>query len=119
VTSGRLVGSDLTTGLAAGTSAIPVALDDAHAADLVRAGDRVDLLGTPRPSDAVTARPGGIARVTVVATRVLVLAVLRETDTEAAGGAGTAIVVAADRATALQITRYRSTQTFTVVMDSP
>jgi pilus assembly protein CpaB len=119
VTSGRLVGADLTTGLAAGSVAIPIALDDAHAADLVRTGDRVELLASPRPSDVPTNRPADSARVTVVATRLLVLAVLRSTDPVAPSGMGTEIVVAANRATALEIARHRSTQIFTLVLDSP
>jgi hypothetical protein len=57
--------------------------------------------------------------VTVVATRLLVLAVLRGTDPVAPSGMGTEIVVAAIRATALEIARQRSTQIFTVVLDSP
>ena len=49
VTPSRLLGADLTAGLAAGVVATTVSLADPGAADLVHAGDQVDLLATPRP----------------------------------------------------------------------
>ncbi|HET8583909.1 MAG TPA: SAF domain-containing protein [Jatrophihabitans sp.] len=114
ITTSRLVGRDLAAGLGAGQVAVPVPLDDPHAADVVHAGDRVQLLETPRPADAGVATPAAASRVAVVASGALVLAVL-----PVSGDAGTELVVAADRATAVRITRDRPSQMFAVIVDPP
>src|SRR4051812_23361979 len=49
ITAPRLLGAALTAGLAPGVVATTVALADPGSADLVHAGDQVDLLATPRP----------------------------------------------------------------------
>jgi Flp pilus assembly protein CpaB len=113
-TSSRLLGDGLTTGLGQGMVAAAVGLDDPHATDLVRPGDRVDLLGTPRPVDLATDQPTAPASVATVATRALVLAVLpRSADADAE------VVLAVDRPTALRITRDRAAQVFAVMTDPP
>jgi Flp pilus assembly protein CpaB len=116
LTSSRIVGRDLTYGLAAGLAAVPVSVDDPHTADVVRAGDRIDLLATPRPDDVARApsRAGSDPPVHTVTSRALVLAVLPGTDT-----ADAALVLAVDAATAARIARDRSRQTFTVVLEPP
>src|SRR5579875_2710958 len=57
LTPQRLVGNALTRGLAADLVAAPVVLDDPHAADLVRPGDRVTVLATPRVPDVPDVTP--------------------------------------------------------------
>jgi Flp pilus assembly protein CpaB len=115
VTTTRVLGADLTAGLGPGAVATTVSLADPGSADLVHAGDRVDLLATPRPDLVVFGRSGpGPPPVSLVAARVRVLAVLPASAARAAE-----VVLAVDRATAVQITRDRTTQTFTVVADSP
>jgi Flp pilus assembly protein CpaB len=115
VTSTRLLGTDLTSGLAAGIVATTVPLADPGTADLVHAGDRVDVLATPQPDlDAPTPASTGPPRVSVVATRVRVLAISPATDARSAEA-----VLAVDRATAITITRDRPAQTFTLVAGSP
>jgi Flp pilus assembly protein CpaB len=116
VTPSRLLGVDLTEGLAPGMVATTVSLSDPGAADLVHAGDQVDLLATPRPDLEVpdATGPGPPLGVFVVARRTRVLAVLAASaDREAE------VVLAVDRATAVRITRDRTTQMFTVVAGSP
>jgi Flp pilus assembly protein CpaB len=114
LTSTRLVSADLSAGLRAGLVAAPVALDDPHALDLVRAGDRVDVLSTARPPDIADAGPPAAAPVATVAARVLVLAALRER-----GDVGAELIVAVDRATAARVIRDRSTHVFTAVVVPP
>ncbi|MDT4943024.1 MAG: pilus assembly protein CpaB [Pseudonocardiales bacterium] len=110
----RLVGADLATALPAGLVAAAVSLADPHAADLVRAGDRVDLLATAKPIDPL-AGPGPLAaHVRVLATSCAVLAVLPQTAT-----ADAELVLAVDRATALRITRDSVSQLFTAVVARP
>jgi Flp pilus assembly protein CpaB len=114
VTPARLFGSGLTTGLARGAVAAAVPLDDPRAADLVHAGDSVDLLETPRPADLEAAAPTHPPDVSTVASHALVLAVLpHTTDTD------TEVVLAVERATAVQIARDRAGQVFAVVADPP
>ena len=82
--------------------AVPVALADAHVGELVRPGDRVDVMSTPAadPIAGTASRPVASAgSVTVVASAVRVLAVLPRSD-----DTGTEIVVAADRRTTLRLT---------------
>jgi Flp pilus assembly protein CpaB len=118
ITSHRLVGPDLGSGLAAGLVAATAPLDDPHTGDLVRPGDRVDVLATPRPSDLGTA-PAGEPRIDTTAENVLVLAVLPPTDPSAAGATDAEVVLAVDRATAVQLTRDKSRELFTLVLDPP
>ncbi|MFN2561221.1 MAG: Flp pilus assembly protein CpaB [Jatrophihabitans sp.] len=113
VTSTRLLGNGLTTGLARGAVAAAVPLDDPRAADLVRPGDHLDLLETPRPGDSDTA-PTGPPKVATVASHALVLAVLPRT-----AEADAEVVLAVDRAAAVQIARDRAGQVFAVVADPP
>jgi Flp pilus assembly protein CpaB len=113
ITRGRLVGADLAAGLPAGLVAAAVVLGDAHAADLVRAGDRVDLLETARAPDGLAAPPPR-PQVRTLATGALVLAVL-----PASADANAELVVAVDRGTAVRIIRDTVTQTFTAVVVSP
>jgi Flp pilus assembly protein CpaB len=115
VTSTRLLGTDLTSGLAPGVVATTVPLADPGAADLVHAGDRVDVLATPQPDlDAPAPSSTGPPRVSVVATRVRVLAM-----SPATADRGAEVVLAVDRETAITITRDRPAQTFTLVAGSP
>jgi pilus assembly protein CpaB len=114
ITASRLMGADLTAGLGATLVATPVPLADDHATDLVRAGDRVDLLEAERPPDVVAASSPTPPHVRTVATGSPVLAVLPATDT-----AGPELVVAVDRRTAVRITRDTTTQVFTAVVAPP
>jgi pilus assembly protein CpaB len=98
VTATRVLGNGLLTGLAAGSLAAAVPLADPHAADLIRAGDLVDLVETPRPVDTDLAPASHPPVVTTVATRVLVLAVLPHT-----ADADSEAILAVDRPTALRI----------------
>jgi Flp pilus assembly protein CpaB len=114
ITAPRLMGADLALALPVGLVAAPVVLGDPHAADLVRAGDRVDLLATAKPLDPLTGATAGTADVQVVSTRSLVLAVLPADAT-----ADAELVLAVDRHTALRITRASATQLFTAVVAQP
>jgi Flp pilus assembly protein CpaB len=78
LTDARVVGPGLTAGLGTGESAVvPVRLADPDAAALVRAGDRVDVLGTPVAPDGDQATAGDTV---AVASGVRVLAVLGSRD---------------------------------------
>lgn len=114
LTATRLLGPDLAAGLRAGLVATTVALGDAHASDLVRAGDRVDLLEAARPPDIADPGLTSSAHVRTVSTHVVVLAVLPATaDSDAE------LVVATDRATAVRITRDSPNHVFTAVVVPP
>jgi Flp pilus assembly protein CpaB len=115
VTAARMLGNDLTAGLPAGMVATTVPLLDPGGADLVHAGDRVDLLATPQ-LDLAAPDPSaaGPPKVSVAASRARVLAVLPGTADRPAE-----VVLAVDRTTAVRITRDKTTQTFTLVADSP
>lgn len=114
VTATRLLGPDLTAHLAPGLVAAAVLVDDPHAADLVRPGDRADLLSVPRPPQLSDAAPRPATRVTTVVQRALVLAVLAQAD-----GAGTEIVLAVDRDVAVALSRDAATHVFTAVATPP
>lgn len=114
VTGTRLVGRDLATGLGPGRVAVSVPLDEVHSIDLVHVGDRVDVFETPRTDNGFDPPTAVSRRVTEVADGVLVLAVLPGSDE-----AGAAIVVAADRSTAIRITRDRTGEVFTPLLDGP
>jgi Flp pilus assembly protein CpaB len=114
VTPSRLLGNGLTAGLPRGFIAAAIPLGDPHATELVRAGEHVDVLETPRPAEfdpTATTHPPRVAR---VALHALVLAVLPQTsDAEAE------VVLGVDRATAVRIAQDRAAQVFTVVTDPP
>jgi Flp pilus assembly protein CpaB len=116
ITPTRLLGPDLAAGLARGLAAATVAVADPHAADLIRAGDHVDVLEAGRPPEL--AEPAGAtaapAPVRAVAREVVVLAVLPATDAAVAE-----LVVAVDRPTALRLTRDGATHVFTAVVVPP
>jgi hypothetical protein len=89
--------------------AVPVPIADPHGADLLHPGDHVDLLATPRSDTAIPddpAREAKAATVTVAGSHLLVLAAFRAGD-----AAGTELVVAADRPTAVRIARIGVSQT--------
>jgi Flp pilus assembly protein CpaB len=116
LTPNRIVGRELTHGLAGGLAAVPVSLDDPHTADVVRAGNRVDVLATPRPMEFADSRAPttGDPPVHTIASGALVLAVLPRIDDAAAE-----LVLAVDSATAVRITRDRPGQVFTVLVQPP
>lgn len=114
LTPTRLFGSGLTAGLPRGAVAAAVPLDDPRSADLVRAGDHLELLATPRPADIETAPATSAPTVSTVASHALVLAVLPHT-----ADADASVVLAVDRATAVQIARDRAGQVFAVLADPP
>lgn len=114
ITGARLLGRDLTTGLGRALVALPVTLADTHAGDLLHPGDRVELYATPRPTDGFDTKSAMQLVPSVVGSRLLVLAVLPGTD-----AAGTELVVAADRATAMRITRAAASQIIAAVGDPP
>jgi Flp pilus assembly protein CpaB len=114
VTATRLMGADLARGLGPGLVATPVPLADAHATDLVRAGDRVDLLETARPPDFLDVSAPSQPDVRTVATGARVVAVLPESDS-----AGPELVIAVDRQAAVRIARDTATQVFTAVVAPP
>ncbi len=116
ITTGRLVGADLAAGLPAGQLAVPVSLADPNAAALIRAGDRVDLVVT---TDGEAERAGGPADPAVaVAVAVRVLAVLPPSK-DAETTAGTTLIVATDRATALRIATLAARPMLAVRDDHP
>lgn len=114
ITATRLLGSDLATQLPVGLVAAAVSLGDPHAADLVRPGDRVDLLEADRPADPLAAAPATRPAVELLAAGCRVLAVL-----PASAAADAELVVAVDRNTAVRITRDSATQVFTAVAAPP
>lgn len=120
VTTTRLVGADLTTGLAPGEVAA-VVLTDAGAATLVRPGDRVDILAGPSDGAAFDSQPvqagGATAGAILVAEAVAVLAVLPPTDTMGASG-DAHVLVATDRGTALRIVALQGRQLVAVVANT-
>lgn len=114
ITPTRLLGPDLAAGLARGLAAATVAVADPHAADLIRAGDHVDILETGRPPEFAEPTAAIAARVRAVAQDVVVLAALPATD-----AADAELVVAVDRTTALRLTRDGTSHLFTAVVVPP
>ena len=112
ITGTRLVGRDLAAGLSGDVVATAVPLADPHAADLVRPGDRVELLSTLRSDDPSGSGVSG-AGMTVPDARVL--AVLPATE----AGAGAELVVAVPRPVAARIVRDEPTHVFTAVLAPP
>lgn len=114
ITDTRLIGADLAAGLPRRLVAAAVSLGDGHAIDLVRPGERVDLLEADRPVDPLAGPPIRTGDVVDVATHVSVLAVLPATESSDAE-----LVVAVDRPTAVRITRDIATHVFTAVVVAP
>lgn len=106
VTDARVVGPGLTAGLPVGSAAVPVRLAEPETATLVRAGDRVDVLGAPVGPDGT-----GTGDAVEIATGVRVLAVLA--GQQAADGAVLVVAAAgrAARALAGAAARHRITVT--------
>ncbi len=105
ITAARLLGRGLTTGLRPGSVAVPLTVTGPRLSELVRAGDRVDLVALPQPAGdpLVASGNNGSAApgpTTIVGTRLLVLSVLPGADSGT-----TDFVVAADRTAALRLTR--------------
>ncbi|HJQ43913.1 MAG TPA: SAF domain-containing protein [Jatrophihabitantaceae bacterium] len=114
ITATRLVSSDLAAGLRGGLVAAAIELDDPRAVDLVRAGNRVDVLEAPRAPDVLDATPVATSRVTTAARDVQVLAVLPARD-----GGPAELIVAIEPAAVLRITRDRTNHVFTAVVVPP
>jgi Flp pilus assembly protein CpaB len=114
ITGTRLMGADLAAGLPPRLVAAAVPLPDEHAVELVRPGDRVDLLEADRPVDPLAGPPVRGRAVTALAGHVPVLAVL-----PSSASADAELVVAVDRTTAARITRDSSTSLFTAVVVPP
>jgi pilus assembly protein CpaB len=108
ITSFRLVGRDLSAGLPPGLIAVPVPLVDAGALGLIRAGNHVDLLSPPGD-------PGGLA--VVVASNVLVLAILPRSADSSSGNAQ--LVVAVDQPTELRIAQVITSPLLATLIKSP
>ncbi len=108
LTDVRLVGAGLTALLPDGQVAAPVRLADLAVAELVRAGDRVDVLATP--PEAATAE--------VVAASALVLAVPGEgaDDQDAAVGL---LLLAVDGDTAARLAAASTSATLTLSLPRP
>lgn len=124
ITAARLLGRDLVAGLPAGTVAVAVTVADQHTTDLVHAGDRVDLVAAARASDLAAAAVSGVdpSAGQVVVTHLLVLASLTSPTSSVAdesGAPAATLVLAADRATAVRITRIAATHDFAAVGVSP
>jgi len=111
LTDGRFVGPGLAAGLGPQeSSAVPLRLADAEAAALVRAGDRVDVLGAP-----VEAAGTGGREAVEVATGVRVLAVLRGDEATE----GVVLVVAATPAVARRLAGAAARHRLTVAVRPP
>lgn len=118
VTSTRLVGADLTAGLAAGDVATAVPINGPLAA-VVHAGDRVDILAGPSDVAEPTARTtdptvGAI----LVAEAAAVLAVLPSTGADDVSGAAQVLVVT-DRRTAVRLVALQGRGVLAVVLSPP
>jgi pilus assembly protein CpaB len=126
LSASRLVGRDLTSGMPAGQVAVPVPLGDPRAAELVHAGDRVELYATARAVDGVdpdvdrdvdldsSNAPATGDGAEVLATGLVVVAVLPGSD-----AAGSELVVAASRTTALRLTRASGSHSIAAVAEPP
>jgi hypothetical protein len=107
-------GTGLAARLPAGFVAAAVGLDEPGGADLVHAGDRVDILETARPADLVDPGTAPVGSVDTVVRHGLVLRVLADR-----GDGSAALVLAVERPTALRLARDRSAQVFTAVVVAP
>jgi Flp pilus assembly protein CpaB len=110
ITGTRLIGRDLTAGLSGDLVAAAVPLADPHAVELVRPGDRIELLSTRRTDDLSAPGPG---RIEELAADARVLAVLAGSDD------GAELVVAVSRPVAGRIVRDGPTHVFTAVLAPP
>ncbi len=118
VTSTRLVGADLTAGLAAGDVATAVAVN-AALATVLHAGDRVDILAGPADVAEPAARSTDPAVVaTLIAEGAAVLALLPATDADGVSGAAQVLVVT-DRRTAVRLVALQSRGALAVVLSPP
>jgi pilus assembly protein CpaB len=99
LTGTRLTGGDLTAGLPPQLRAVPVELTSSAMPDLVRVGDRIDLLVNDQPDGDATPVPSAH----VLAEGVRVLAVSGRPADPGADGESTGLIVAADQPTALRI----------------
>ncbi len=114
VTTTRLVGRQLATGLPPGLVATTVPLAGSAATSLVHAGDLVDLLATIQPPV-----DGGPASAEVLAHDARVLAVLPAPTGSASGEASTTVVVAVDSPTARRIAAASGLPILATVRDPP
>jgi pilus assembly protein CpaB len=110
VTQQRLVGGDLAAGLPPGTVAAPITLANSAAANLIHAGDYVDLLSPPSPDGVGTSA-------LVLAFGVLVLAVVPESPDSAQPGAQ--LVVALERSSELKLAQAESEPVLATVSEHP
>jgi pilus assembly protein CpaB len=110
VSQQRLVGGDLAAGLSAGTVAASIALANSAAANLIRAGDYVDLLSPPSQDGASTPAQ-------ILALGVLVLAVVPETPDSPQPGAQ--LIVALERSSELKLAQAQSEPVLATVSDHP
>ncbi len=108
ITSRRLIGADLSTGLSTAMVAVPVPLVDSAAITLIQAGDYVDLLSPP---------PDRTGSAVIVAQEALVLAVT--VSEVAAGAAGSQLIVAVDRATELRIAQMITSPMLATLVKPP
>ncbi|HEY2982604.1 MAG TPA: Flp pilus assembly protein CpaB [Jatrophihabitantaceae bacterium] len=99
LTGTRLAGADLTAGLPPELRAVPVELAGSAMPDLVRVGDRIDLLVNDQQDGDATPSPSAH----VLAEGVRVLAVAGRPPDPGADGESTGLIVAADQQTALRI----------------
>jgi Flp pilus assembly protein CpaB len=123
ITRARLVGRDLTAGLATGETAVAVPVD-ATVTGLVEAGDRVDVLAVPSPDDSTTTPddppPDHREQTQRVAIGARVLAVLPPgEDTTAAIDPPPQLLIAATPATAATIATGVASKAYAVVLDPP
>jgi Flp pilus assembly protein CpaB len=118
VTSTRLVGADLTTGLAAGEVATAVPIN-AALGTVVHAGDRVDIMAGPSDVAAAGAPTADApAGALLVAKAAAILAVLPATDADGVSGA-TQVLVVTDRRTAVQLVAVQGRRVLAVVLSPP
>jgi pilus assembly protein CpaB len=109
LTSARVLGTGLTASLATGFSAVPVPLTDTGSAALIQAGDYADLISVDANSEAPAV---------MVASQILVIAVVAAS-TNAVGGQPAELVVAANPAQALRIAAVAGRGVFATVRAPP
>jgi pilus assembly protein CpaB len=108
ITPSRLVGANLGAGLPAGLIAVPVPLVDSGAANLIHAGDHVDLLSPPSATNP---------QASVVAAGVLVLSIVP--GDPAATSISAQLVVAVDQATELRIAQAITVPLLATLINPP
>lgn len=118
VTATRLVGSDLTAGLAAGDVATAVPINTALAT-VVHAGDRVDILAGPSDiAESATRSAKPPEGAVLVAEGAAILAVLPATDADGVSGAAQVLVVT-DRGTAVRLVALQERGVLAVALSPP